>query len=96
MAERVDYHAYLLSESWRLKRGIVIRLCGFQCQRCGRKHDFKNRLQVHHYTYERLGNENLEDLVALCKSCHKIADKERITNPTKRYKYERPKRQQHD
>lgn len=83
--QRKSYHDYMLSERWRLKRGIVIRVCGFQCQRCGSKHDFRNRLQVHHYTYERLGDERLDDLVALCKACHKIADKERLTHPDKRY-----------
>ena len=89
---RIDYSAYLQSERWRLKRGLVMQACNFQCQICGVRHDFKNRLQVHHYTYERIGNEKLDDLVALCKHCHKIADSERLTNPNKRYKYERPAR----
>jgi len=36
-----------------------------------------------------MNNYLSEDLVALCKGCHKIADKERITNPTKRYRYDK-------
>jgi 5-methylcytosine-specific restriction endonuclease McrA len=27
-------------------------------------------VEVHHLTYERLGEERLTDLVALCRSCH--------------------------
>ena len=36
----------------------------------------KNRAEhVHHLTYENLGKEELEDLQALCKSCHKSEHK---------------------
>lgn len=94
MRMMANYSAYMQSETWRLKRGIVIRVCNYQCQMCGVRHDFRNRLQVHHYHYKNLGNEPIEDLVALCKRCHKIADKERLTHPEKRYKYERQTRQQ--
>jgi hypothetical protein len=38
----------------------------FQCQRCGSK----NGLEVHHKSYERLGDERDDDLEALCRQCH--------------------------
>src|SRR5215475_10158177 len=28
------------------------------------------RLEVHHLTYERLGNEHPDDLIVLCPQCH--------------------------
>jgi hypothetical protein len=34
-------------------------------------------LDVHHLTYEYLGDEPLEDLEALCRPCHRSADAER-------------------
>ncbi|HEY7195460.1 MAG TPA: hypothetical protein VH439_17085 [Gemmatimonadales bacterium] len=32
--------------------------------------------QVHHKTYERLGDERMEDLVACCRSCHRAVEKQ--------------------
>lgn len=29
-----------------------------------------NNLEVHHRTYERVGNERPADVIALCKACH--------------------------
>ena len=36
------------------------------CQNCGKDYD----LQVHHKTYENLGEEKEEDLLLVCKNCH--------------------------
>ena len=46
--------------------GSTYRKAGFKCQLCGRKGD----LNVHHNTYNSRGNENLKDLIVLCKDCH--------------------------
>ncbi len=37
------------------------------CQKC----EFPHELNVHHRTYERLGQEKIpDDLIVLCRSCH--------------------------
>jgi 5-methylcytosine-specific restriction endonuclease McrA len=51
----------------------VIKLRGAKCERCGRAGD----LELHHKTYERLGNERFSDLELLCNPCHGEADRVR-------------------
>lgn len=62
----MDYQEYLTSAHWysivRRKRQSVNN----QCEVCGSPHN----LQVHHLAYERLGNEDLEDLQVLCLYHH--------------------------
>lgn len=61
------YKAYLTSETWAGIRARYYRAnpdC--VCFLCGSN----KTLVVHHRTYERVGNERLDDLVALCPSCH--------------------------
>ena len=70
-----DYQRYLASREWGvLKRAVRLRAAlGMECwvddaycERC--QH---NRMYaVHHLTYERIGREDLDDLVGLCKGCH--------------------------
>lgn len=61
----VPYKEYLLSDWWRFRKAQAIRDAGYKCK-CGSM----NRLEVHHRSYARLGNEGKEDLVVLCKKCH--------------------------
>ena len=63
---RADYLAYLQSQSWRVTRNRALRMARYRCQRC----QAKQRLQVHHKTYERLGHELDSDLEVLCEVCH--------------------------
>jgi len=60
------YQSYLQSDDWQRKRTRVLQQRGAKCEVCGIKH----RLQVHHLTYDRLGNELLSDLKVLCWACH--------------------------
>ena len=53
---------YLQSKSFKNKRRVVFFRAGNKCQHCG---SVKN-LQCHHITYQRLGDELLEDLACLC------------------------------
>jgi hypothetical protein len=62
----ISYQDYLLTPGWRRKRKGALTRAGFRCERCDGKRD----LQVHHRTYERLGDERPEDLEVLCASCH--------------------------
>jgi 5-methylcytosine-specific restriction endonuclease McrA len=61
------YHEYLASDDWQVKRSDVMQQAGYRCERCG----LPWGLQVHHVTYERLGNELPEDLACLCRDCHR-------------------------
>ena len=68
MRSTVDYHAYLNSDAWKQKRSIALRGAEYRCQVCNRD----GQLDVHHRTYERLGNELPQDLVVLCRECHQL------------------------
>ena len=61
------YHRYLKSNSWQEKRQAVLEAAGYRCSRCDSR-----ATEVHHETYERVYNELLSDLTALCSECHRI------------------------
>ena len=65
--KKVKYHDYIKSDKWKAKRLECLKRDNYQCQKCGTA---KN-LVIHHWTYDRLGNEDLGDIVTLCKNCHK-------------------------
>jgi len=61
-----DKLKYLASPKWQqLKMQVKLR-DSFHCKKCNAKHS----LEVHHITYQNLGDEPLEDLVTLCRTCH--------------------------
>lgn len=57
------YEAYLQSDYWQSFSAAVR---ADKCYCCGSR----KSLQVHHKTYERLGEELLIDLVTVCGRCH--------------------------
>ena len=65
MSWRAEYTEYLFSQEWKAKRAQVLRRAGWVCERCTAPAQ-----QVHHLTYERVYNERLTDLQALCARCH--------------------------
>jgi hypothetical protein len=65
--ERADYQAYLRSEAWAARRAAVLERAGGTCERCAAA----PTAEVHHLTYERLGAEREDDLIALCSACHR-------------------------
>jgi ribosomal protein S14 len=67
------YYGYLESEMWRRKREFILKRSENKCERCG-----DNAKHVHHKTYDRVGYEQPEDLMAVCLSCH---GKEHSENP---------------
>lgn len=69
---RETYNAYMQSFKWKGKRMRLIAERG-KCERCGRR----GKLELHHKTYERLGEELDSDLEVLCPGCHRKADRER-------------------
>lgn len=67
--EREEYLKYLASREWAVLREQVRERCDDACERCGSA----PMRACHHLTYERIGEEKLEDLQGLCEACHKFA-----------------------
>jgi hypothetical protein len=61
-----SYDAYLFSEHWAEVKAAAHERAGRKCQICGST----QRLNVHHNTYTRIGEELPTDVVVLCKKCH--------------------------
>lgn len=61
------YHAYLQSSEWKFLVSKV-KSRDKVCQLTGAT----TNLEVHHITYDRLGNEDLSDLVLLSRSAHQF------------------------
>jgi hypothetical protein len=64
---KVTYLRYLRSDEWREKRRLVLERDGYRCQ-LWLQHV---ATEVHHKSYAHLGHESLEDLISLCRACHK-------------------------
>lgn len=61
------YNFYMKSPRWESKRLNILKRDNFICkyENCTRK-----ATQVHHLTYDRLGDELPEDLLSICAKCH--------------------------
>jgi 5-methylcytosine-specific restriction endonuclease McrA len=66
---QLPYKEYLQTDHWKTVRKYALQRAGFRCQLCHKK----GELNTHHATYEHLGYEDqyIEDLVVLCKPCHR-------------------------
>jgi hypothetical protein len=89
-ALKTSYTEYLRSPEWKARRAAALAKAGHRCQLCNRA----KRLQVHHRTYERIGQEAPSDLTVLCADCHEHfhgikGGTKRATAPTSR----KPKKQ---
>lgn len=76
---REEYEQYLRSPQWKAKRAAVLKRAGGKCEECTREYKIRGKgsgymvwpaQEVHHLTYERVGNENLDDLIGLCERHH--------------------------
>ena len=66
--KEMPYTQYLTTSHWReLSTWLKTELK--KCQLCGAR---RYKLQVHHNTYENLGNEPRKDLIVLCSGCHDL------------------------
>jgi hypothetical protein len=67
-----SYQRYLQTQHWQRMREMALDSAGHACQLC----HSQDRLETHHRTYERIGNELPSDLTVLCHYCHaKFHDK---------------------
>ena|SRR5271167_3798758 len=62
----MPYLDYLRTPEWEARRQQVLERDGHRCRVC----NGTEQLNVHHRTYERRGDEDLNDLTTLCRSCH--------------------------
>ncbi len=66
---KLPYEDYLKSAYWQQRRFFALRRAGFRCQVCNTD---KKKLNVHHRSYERIGEEKYADIIVLCEDCHKL------------------------
>ena len=64
---RMPYQEYLRTAHWQRQRTYALERAGQLCELCAQDHE----LEVHHRTYARVGFERPDDLVVLCRSCHR-------------------------
>jgi hypothetical protein len=65
----MPYRDYLRTPEWRRTRAAALVRAG-NC--CSLDVTHTRDLEVHHRTYERLGEELAADLVVLCRACHRL------------------------
>jgi hypothetical protein len=61
------YREYMCSPEWMSLRDKVLKERGHRCEFCG---SAMGRLEIHHVTYVRIGQELMDDLRVLCRFCH--------------------------
>ena len=74
-----SYFDYIHSPQWQARSAECIRKAGYKCQQCGNI----GKLEVHHKVYKNLGNEKDDDLIAVCKQCHKEIHAQKQENKKK-------------
>lgn len=67
------YLDYLESKEWWDRRKLVLQRAGYRCEHCGSA----GPLEIHHVRYDNLGDEGIDDLIALCRPCHRRAEEPR-------------------
>lgn len=71
--DNIDYYEYIKSTAWKEKADAAKERAGNRCQVCNKA----GRLDAHHRTYERLGDELPEDITVLCRECHEVYEMNR-------------------
>lgn len=61
-----NYAEYLKTDIWKERADSARSRANGRCWTC----NFKGALEVHHRTYDNVGRESPDDLVALCSPCH--------------------------
>lgn len=64
---REFYTSYIQSSEWKQRREVILKRDNYLCQGCLRN----PAAQVHHTTYDHLGQEFAFELISLCEPCHK-------------------------
>lgn len=61
-----DKIEYMKSQQWISLKNMILIIQNNKCCLC----EANERLETHHTTYKRLGNELWSDLQLLCRDCH--------------------------
>ena len=69
--QQMSYQEYLETPEWKSLRNKALERDGHRCRVC----NSDRQLDVHHRTYQRCRNENVEDLTTLCRPCHELFTK---------------------
>jgi hypothetical protein len=69
----MTYSKYLQTPEWQERRLHHLKSADYRCQVCNSSNQ---PIDVHHRTYERRGEEQFKDLIALCRSCHELFHKQ--------------------
>ena len=64
-----EYAEYLKSDQWASLREIILTRANHLCDMPG---CLREPIEVHHLTYDRLGEEDWRDLAAVCELCHRV------------------------
>jgi len=67
MTKREKYHKYLESPEWDARRKWWLRRADWRCQFCN---ESSQALHCHHRTYDRIYQEDPDDVIVLCQTCH--------------------------
>jgi hypothetical protein len=80
--DKESYRSYLRTPYWKEVSRLVKKRYGWRCGVC----NSPLTLQAHHRTYEHQGDElnHLDDLICLCKVCHKLFHSEQRKKTRKR------------
>jgi 5-methylcytosine-specific restriction endonuclease McrA len=84
---RAKYREVVNSSRWKKLRQKFIERQDSKCLRCGWckvAWDKSRNLELHHKTYDRLGEERESDLELVCSVCHELADVQRARESRKR------------
>jgi 5-methylcytosine-specific restriction endonuclease McrA len=65
--QAMPYDQYLQTDHWQEVRRLALGRADNRCQLCN---DGDSTLDVHHRTYENLGQESENDTIVLCRGCH--------------------------
>jgi hypothetical protein len=92
MMDKKEYNKYLKSDYWIGIKEQVLERDSYKCRLCGSK----ECLNVHHSTYNNLYNEDLNDLITLCKRCHSNYHKKNPNAGLSRYIFKQKIAKQND
>ncbi len=67
--KKACYREYLQTTYWAQVKAVMRELACNRCERCS-AHGSQAKLNVHHRTYRRLGEEEESDLLFVCDDCH--------------------------
>lgn len=61
------YHEYLNTGQWKEKRKLVLQRDNFTCQHC----KIEPAYDIHHISYRTIYKEELNELMSVCRNCHR-------------------------